>query len=291
MTILNPTDLVERHLTVPGAPARPRGSMVTTRDGEQLFYRDSGAGAPVVLVHSWALSNEMWQYQTRALADAGSRCITYDRRGHGRSSPATTGYDYDTLADDLGAVLAHLDLHGVTLVGHSMGCGEIVRYLARHGSGRIARVALLAPLTPIVRRTDDNPDGVPDEVFAQQWASWARDFPAWVEANQRAFFVPETSPALMRWLVDDLLRTRLEVAIATSRASIAADLRPDLARVDRPTLILHGDRDVSVPLALGRRTADGIAGARLSVYEGAPHGLFVTHLDRVNAELLAFIAA
>jgi|GEM_PF-33541 len=276
---------------VPAAPSRPRGSTVTTRDGEQLFYRDAGTGAPVVLVHSWALSSQMWQYQTRALADAGLRCITYDRRGHGRSSPATTGYDYDTLADDLGAVLDHLDLHGVTLVGHSMGCGEIVRYLARHGSRRIARVALLAPLTPIVLRTDDNPDGVPRESFEQQWAGWARDFPAWVADNQQAFFVPETSAALIRWMVDELLRTHLEVAIATSRASVTGDLRPDLARIDRPTLILHGDRDASVPLALGQRTADGIAGARLSIYEGAPHGLFVTHAARVNAELLAFIAA
>lgn len=269
-------------------PARSVGAFATAADGETLFCRDVGAGAPVVLVHGWGLSSQMWQHQTGPLVGAGLRCITYDRRGHGRSSPAAAGYDYDTLADDLEAVLAHHDLQGVTLVGHSMGCAEIVRYFARHGSRRVARVLLIAPLTPVVLRTPDNPDGVPLEMFEQQWASWRTDFAAWVEANRQPFFTSDTSPAMMSWAAGLLLATHLDVALATSRASVTADLRPDLATIDRPVLVIHGSRDASVPLALGRRTAAAVEGARVSVYEGAPHGLFLTHAARLNEELIAF---
>lgn len=264
---------------------------ITTRDGEQLFYRDVGEGSPVVCVHSWALSSEMWQYQSYAFVEAGLRCVAYDRRGHGRSSPASRGFDYDTLADDLEALLARLDLRGVTLVGHSQGCADIVRYLARHGSSRVARVALLAPTLPIVRQVPNNPQGLPLEAFERTWAQWASDFPAWAEANKRPFFTPETSEAMMTWLVGLLLRTPVDVAISCGRAMAQADLRPDLTAIDRPTLVVHGDRDVSAPLALGQQTAAGVRGARLSIYEGAPHGLFVTHAARLNAELLAFIDA
>jgi pimeloyl-ACP methyl ester carboxylesterase len=271
-------------------PARPRGSTVALPDGESLFYRDTGGdGPPVVFVHSWALSSSMWQYQEHALRAAGLRCIAYDRRGHGRSSPATSGYELDTMADDLAAVLAHLDLRGATLIGHSQGCAELLRYVARHGSSRVARIALLAPTTPVLRQLPDNPDGLPDAAFEAVWATWARDFPGWAADNEAPFFVPETSAAMRAWLVSELLRTHVDVAIATQRAVVFSDLRPDLAAIDRPTLILHGDRDVSAPLALGRRTAAGIAGARLEVYAGAPHGLFVTHADRVNRDLLEFI--
>ncbi|MBZ5709756.1 alpha/beta fold hydrolase [Nannocystis pusilla] len=271
-------------------PPRPRGNTVTLPDGETLFYRDSGGDGPAaVFVHSWGLSSSMWQYQVHALRAAGLRCVTFDRRGHGRSSPATAGYELDTLADDLAAVLAHLDLRGVTLIGHSLGCAEILRYVARHGSSRVARIALLGPLTPVLRRLPDNLEGIPDVVFEAVFAGWARDFPRWAAENEAPFFVPETSAAMRSWLVSELLSTPVDVAIATQRAVAFSDQRPDLAAIDRPTLILHGDRDVSTPLALGRRTAAGIAGARLEVYEGAPHGLFITHIDRVNRDLLAFI--
>jgi pimeloyl-ACP methyl ester carboxylesterase len=262
--------------------------LATAEDGETLFCRDVGAGAPFVLVHGWGLSSQMWQQQTGPLVDAGFRCISYDRRGHGRSSPAATGYDYDTLANDLAAVLAHHDLQGVTLVGHSMGCAEILRFLTRHGSGRVARIALIAPLAPVVLRMSDNPDGVPIELFEQQWASWRTDFPAWVEANRQPFFTADTSPAMMSWGVGLLLATHLDVALATSRESITADLRRDLTGIDRPVLVIHGNRDASVPLELGQRTAAAIGGARLSVYDGAPHGLFLTHSQRLNQELIAF---
>jgi non-heme chloroperoxidase len=260
-----------------------------TRDGVSLFCKDWGEGEPVVFAASWALSSEMWQYQVRSLVDHGLRCITYDRRGHGRSSQPSWGYDYDTLADDLAAVIDHLDLRGATLIGHSMGCGEIIRYVARHGSSRIARIALVAPCTPFLLKTDDNPLGAPAEYFEQTRRAWASDFPAWAEENKLPFFTPQTSPAMMSWLVSELLRTPVEVATAFNRAAVATDLRPDLDKIDRPTLVIHGDKDVSAPLDLtGRPTAAGIGHAELRVYEGAPHGLFVTHMDRLNRDLLAF---
>jgi pimeloyl-ACP methyl ester carboxylesterase len=173
-----------------------------------------------------------------------------------------------------------------------MGCAEIIRYLARHGSGRVSKVALLAPVTPYIVQTPDNPHGAPMAYYEQTIAAWAADFPKWVQDNKAPFFTPQTSPGMTAWLVDQLVSTPVPVAIATFRAVLGKDLRPDLGRIDRPTLILHGDKDVSAPLDLtGRRTAAGIPGAQLKVYAGAPHGLFVTHMERVNNDLLAFIGA
>lgn len=270
---------------------RAHSEFAYTSDGETLFCRDTGVGDPVVLVHAWGLSSAMWQYQTPALVSAGFRCISFDRRGHGRSSPAAAGYDYERLAEDLHTVLGHHDLDGVTLVGHSMGCAEILRYLGRYGSSRIARIALIAPLAPVVVRTPDNPEGVPPEAFERLWSSWRHDFPAWVEANRRPFFTENTSSAVMSWLAALLLDTPLDVLLATSEQSVVADLRGDLSAVDCPALVVHGDRDASVPFELGRRTATGIRGAHFSAYEGAPHGLFVTHAARLNEELVEFIRA
>ena len=274
-------------------PPAPRAMFIPTRDGEQLYFTDSGPNGapPVVFAHSWALQGAMWTYQVAALREAGLRCITFDRRGHGRSSPASTGFDIDTLADDLAAVLDALDLRGVTLVGHSTGGAEIVRYIARHGSDRVARLVLLAPTTPRIAAGPDHPEGRTLEASEALWAAWAQDLPAWVDANKAPFFTPDTSPAMIDWIIAQLLEVRIDVAIALDRTLSTVDLRDDLAKIDRPTLIIHGDRDMSVPLALGRRTAAGIRGARLSVYEGAPHGLFLTHMARVNRELIAFAKA
>jgi pimeloyl-ACP methyl ester carboxylesterase len=271
---------------------RAPAAFLRTRDGVSLFCKDWGEGEPVVFTAGWALSSHMWQYQVRSLGDHGLRCIAYDRRGHGRSSQPWWGYDYDTLADDLAAVIDQLALRNVTLVGHSMGCGEIIRYVARHGSARVARIALIAPHTPFLLETTDNPLGATAEYFERTRRAWASDFPAWAEDNKLPFFTPETSPAMMNWLVAELLRTPVEVATAFNRAAVATDLRPDLHKIDRPTLVIHGDKDVSAPLDLtGRPTAAGIRQAELRVYEGAPHGLFITHMDRLNRDLLAFARA
>jgi pimeloyl-ACP methyl ester carboxylesterase len=272
------------------AAAPRRSATVRARDGVQLFHRDWGEGAPVLFVASWALSSEMWAYQVAHLSEQGLRCISYDRRGHGRSDVASAGYDMDTLADDLAAVIEQLGLRDVTLVGHSMGCAEIIHYLGRHGSGRVRRVALLAPAAPYLVRTDDNPYGAPLAYHEARMAEWARDFPQWAADNKAQFFTPRTSPAMTGWLMDQMLATPVPVVIASFKALIGKDVRPDLAKIDRPTLILQGTKDVSAPLEItGRRIASGVRGAQLKVYDGAPHGLFVTHMDQVNRDLEAFI--
>jgi pimeloyl-ACP methyl ester carboxylesterase len=262
------------------------------RDGVNLFVRDWGEGRPVVFVASWALPSTMWAYQVAQLSDQGLRCLAFDRRGHGRSDMPRTGYDMDTLADDLAAVVECAGGKDVALVGHSMGCAEIIHYLDRHGSRRIGKIALLAPAAPYLVRTDDNPYGAPRAYHDAVMAQWAQDFPKWIEANKAPFFTPSTSPAMVDWLCDELRATPAPIAIATFRAMLAKDLRPALARIDRPTLVIQGDKDASAPLeATGRRVAAGIKGAELKVYADAPHGLFVTHMAQVNRDLEGFIRA
>ncbi|MET0271812.1 MAG: alpha/beta hydrolase [Phenylobacterium sp.] len=275
------------------AQAAPRRNIeVRARDGVRLFHRDWGEGRPVVFAASWGLNSEMWAYQVAELSEHSLRCIAYDRRGHGRSEMRSEGYDMDTLADDLAAVIEGLDLKDVVLVGHSMGGAEVIHYLGRHGTSRVGKVALLAPSAPYLTKTADNPYGIAPAYFEASIARWRADFPKWSMDNQPPFFTPQTSPEMKAWLTDQMLSTPVPVLIAAFRALVAKDLRPDLARVDRPTLILHGDKDASALLEItGRRVAAGIRGAELKVYEGAPHGLFVTHMDRVNADLLRFIRA
>jgi non-heme chloroperoxidase len=170
-----------------------------------------------------------------------------------------------------------------------MAGGEIVRYLTRHGSARVKRIALLAPTLPLMIRTEDNPDGIPGEMLEAQRALWRRDFPKWVADNTAPFFTPETSPELIRWAIDLLLSISLPIAIACNRAVMETDFRAELRRIEVPTLLLHGDKDVSAPLALtGERAAALLPNCRLKIYEGAPHGLMYTHMDRVNADLAAF---
>jgi pimeloyl-ACP methyl ester carboxylesterase len=232
----------------------------------------------------------MWAYQMMPLAHAGFRCIAFDRRGHGRSSDPGRGYDFDTLSDDLAAVMERLDLHGVTLIGHSMGCGEILRYLTRHGSGRVARVALLAPTTPFLLKTTDNTNGIDRAVFESLRAGWLRDYPKWLGENARPFVVPETSAEILQWAIMLMLQTSMQAVIECNVAVTETDLRAELPRIDRPTLVIHGTKDVSAPIDLsGRVTAKLIPGAQLQVYEGAPHGLFLTHIERLNQDLLRFI--
>jgi len=271
------------------APATP-SPKIRTRDGVALFHQEWGSGRPVLFVHAWALSCAMWSYQIAELGQCGFRCVAFDRPGHGRSDVPGGGYDLDSLADDLAEVIAQLDLREVSLVGMSMGANEILHYLGRHGTGRVSRIALLGPTTPFVLQTADNPFGAPMSYFEQTQAAWASDFPRWIEDNKRPFFTTETSAQMMDWVAGIMRAVPVPVAIATNRGMIATDLRPVLAKIDRPVLILQGDTDVSAPLeATGRRTAAGITGAVLKVYAGGPHGLFVTHMRQVNADLLAFL--
>jgi non-heme chloroperoxidase len=267
------------------------GPFVQTRDGEQLFVRDWGTGAPIVFVAAWALPAAMWDYQMTALVGEGCRCVAYDRRGHGRSSQPGRGYDYDTLADDLHGVLEARDLRGVTLVGMSMAGGEITRYLTRHGSGRIARVVYLATAaTPYRTRAADNPDGIPPDLLdALIHHQLQRDFPQWIEDNREPFFLPDTPRPIQEWVRGLMMGHSLHALVACTRSMATTDFRPELPKIRVPALVIHGTRDASAPIDVtGRPTAALIPGARLSVYEDAPHGLFITHQARLIGDLLAF---
>jgi non-heme chloroperoxidase len=278
----------------PGEALRRSEPYIRTRDGQSLFYEDWGTGAPVVFLSGWALPSDMWAYQMVPLSGRGLRCVAYDRRGHGRSSRPGGGYDYDTLADDLAAVLEALDLRGVTLVGMSMAGGEMVRYLTRHGAGRIARLVFVATAaTPFRTLTPDNPTGIPaDRLEHFRNHVLLRDYPLWLEQNRQPFFVPETSPQMQDWIRMLMLGTSLKAVVECHRSMAATDFRAELAKIRVPALLIHGDQDVSAPIdQTGRPTAALMPKAQLKVYEGAPHGLMVTHAERLNADLLAFVGA
>jgi pimeloyl-ACP methyl ester carboxylesterase len=278
-------------LAVPASAAAipsPSPARITARDGTHLFVRRWGRGRPIVFAHSWALDSMMWGRMFLDLADRGFECIGFDRRGHGRSDTPAAGYDMDTLADDLATAIG--DRRDVILVGHSMGAAEILRYAQRHGTARVAKIVLLAPVAPFLLRTADNPLGAPEAFYEGIRAEWRRDFPRWIEANKAPFFTPETSVETMDWMAAMMLNTWLPAAIACNRALIGTDLRPALATVDKPVLVIHGTKDASAPIEItGRPTAAGIRGAKLHVYEGAPHGLFATHHDRVRDDILGFV--
>lgn len=273
-------------------PPVRRGPFIERPDGTQLWFTDWGSGAPLLFVHAGGLDSTSWSLQLTPMMKAGHRVVAYDRRGHGRSSVPGTGYDYDTLADDLAALIEALDLRDLTLVGHSMGCGEVIRYLTRHGAARVRRIALLAPTLPFLLAAEDNPQGVDRTLFEALRASWLRDYPAWVWEQTPGFFTPDTSEAMQRWGFTLATQTSLHAVLECNVAITETDFRAELPRVSVPTLILHGTRDLSCPLALtGEPTARLIPGAELQVIDGAPHGLLLTHAERVNAELLRFVGS
>lgn len=261
-----------------------------TDDGVRLFYRDWGTGKAILFVHSWAMNSDQWQYQMAHLSSQALRCIAYDRRGHGRSSDPGRGYTADRLADDLAELINGLGLYNLTLVGHSMGCGEIVRYLARHGSSRVERVALIAPSLPFLLKTPDNPEGEEIAVLENFRTVVATDFPKWLSENARPFFVPDTCQTTVDWGINMCLRSSLKAVLECNRVDAETDYRADLSQITVPAIIIQGDRDVSTPLErTGIPTARLIPHSKLIVYEGAPHGLMLTHVDRLNGDLRSFI--
>lgn len=263
-----------------------------TADGTRLFAKDWGAGPAVVFAHAWSLDSSMWEYQFQAFLEAGFRCVAMDRRGHGRSDVPGHGYDLDTLADDLAGLLDRLDLGDVTLVAHSMGTLEITRYLARHGSGRVARAAYVGAMTPMLTRSDDNPHGIPAEYAGSVVADLRTDRPAWFHASAPGYFATAGTPVSEATVADgvrQILATPLEVQVRCFRTIFGSDLRADLAAVDVPTLVMHGDADQSAPIDLtGRPTAALLRGSRFELCAGEGHGLYVTAKERVTAELLDF---
>ncbi|HEY9664300.1 MAG TPA: alpha/beta hydrolase, partial [Allocoleopsis sp.] len=265
------------------------------QDGTTLFFQDWGTGKPIVFVHGWVLGAAMWEYQMITLSLQGLRCIAYDKRGCGRSSQPRDGYDFDTLADDLATLIEQLDLQDVTLVAHSMGGGEVARYLSRYGTSRIERAVLISSITPFLYRTDDNPDGFDPRSCEQAIAYLQQDRPHYFTAMAPGFLGDElphasVSPEMTQWLVNLALQASPRAAIQMMQAQSETDFRGDMSAFTVPTLIIHGDRDRGTPIALtGQKTAAAIPGSQLKVYENAAHGLFITHKDRLNRDLLTFI--
>lgn len=277
---------------VAAAPQTVRSPYVTAKDGTKLFVQDWGSGKPVLLLTAWTFDASTWGSQIAALDAKGFRCVAPDRRGHGRSEMPSSGYDLDTLTDDVAAVIEARNLRDITLVGFSMGTAEAVNYLGRYGSDRIARLVLVAPTTPFLVKTEDNPDAVPRAMIEADNAAVARDFAKWIAANEAPFFMPETPEITRTWIREMMLSVPLPVALACRKTIAFADLRAAAARIDRPTLILHGDKDASAPLPLtGAKTAKLIKGSKLIVYDGAPHPLPLTHGERLIADMLAFMSA
>lgn len=265
---------------------------VQTADRTALFYKDAGSGRPVVFVASWGLCSDMWDYQVVDLASRDLRCITYDRRGHGRSDAPERGHDYDTFAGDLATLLEHLDLRDVTLVGHSMGGAQVVRYLTRHGSERVSGIVLVAPTTPFLLKTPDNPRGLDATLLDELvYTPLMRDRPKWLADNARPFFVAKTSAAMTHWVMQLMLQPSLRTMVDEARMRDRADFRDELRAITVPALIVHGDADVSVPIEFGRMTAQLVPNCALSEYAAAPHGLFITHAQRLNDDIHAFARA
>jgi pimeloyl-ACP methyl ester carboxylesterase len=268
---------------------------IKTADGTEIYYKDWGAGKPVFLSHGWPLNSDMWEYQMEFLASRGLRCVAHDRRGFGRSSQPWNGNNYDTMADDIAAVMDALDLRDATLVGFSMGGGDVARYLSRHGAGRVSKAVLIGAVTPFLLKTADNPNGADKSVFDGMRAGITADRAEFFNGFGRVFMGAD-NPALK--VSEGVLRQNHGMALMASLKSTLdcviafseTDFRPDMAAFTMPTLIIHGDVDTIVPIDLTAREAHkAIPGSRLEVYAGAPHGLCFTHKDKMNADLLAFI--
>jgi non-heme chloroperoxidase len=261
-----------------------------------LYYEDHGAGQPVVLIHGYPLSGRAWDKQIPELIDDGRRVITYDRRGFGKSSQPTTGYDYDTFAADLQTLLETLDLRDVTLVGHSMGTGEVTRYLGRYGSQRVLKGVLVSPIPPFLLQTPDNPQGLPASLFDGFVQSARQDVPAWMKGFLDNFY--NVDVFLGTLVSEQAYQASLNIAVSASATAAVAciptwetDFRQDIAMIDVPMLMIQGDADRILPYPnTGQRLPGMIADLQAVVIDGGPHAIAWTHADQVNSALLKFLA-
>jgi non-heme chloroperoxidase len=262
----------------------------------QLYYEDHGAGQPVVLIHGYPLSGRAWDKQLSVLLEDGRRVITYDRRGFGKSSQPVTGYDYDTFASDLNALMEALDLRDVTLVGHSMGTGEVTRYLGRYGSARVAKGVLVSPIPPFLLQTADNPEGLPGSLFDGFMHSAREDASAWMKGFLDNFFNIDKFRGTL--VSDQYYQTCFNIAVSASATATVAciptwetDFRADLPKIDVPMLVIQGDDDRVLPYPkTGERLPGMINNLQHDTIEGGPHAICWTHADQVNAALLKFLA-
>jgi non-heme chloroperoxidase len=270
-------------------------SSITTRDGTQIWFKDWGQGPVVTFSHGWPLNADAWDPQMLPLVQRGFRCVAVDRRGHGRSTQAASGNDMNGYADDLAAVMDALDLRDATMVGHSTGGGEVVRYIGRHGTTRVAKVVLLAAVPPLMVKTPANPEGLPLDVFDKMRSDlmknpsqFYRDLSVpFYGANRPGASVPQST-------LDQFWLWSMQAGLLNAYASIKAfsetDFTDDLKKIDVPTLVLHGEDDQIVPVKdSAKKSARLIRGAKEIYYPGAPHGLTATHTERLNADLLAFL--
>lgn len=260
-----------------------------------LYYQDHGTGQPVVLIHGWPLSSASWEKQVPVLLRAGYRVITYDRRGFGNSSRPASGYDYDTLADDLHRIMTKLDLRDAALVGFSMGGGEVARYLGRYGTERVRKVVFMAAITPFLLKSSNNPAGVDGAVFEGIKQAITADRPSFLTSFFSNFYNLHFFGG--KKVSEEAVRLSWNIAAGASPIGTIecvqawlTDFREDLIRIELPTLVIHGDNDRILPFAAtGSRTHEAVEGSRLMVVAGAPHGLNWTHAEEVNHELLAFL--
>lgn len=268
---------------------------VTTADETRLYVKDWGSGKPVILLSGWPFSADSWDDQAMVIAGSGFRAIAYDRRGFGRSSQPWSGYDYDTLADDLAAVIEQTGAEGATLVGYSMGGGEVARYLSRHGGKSVIKAALVSSIVPTMLQSGDNPAGTPQAVFDDITRRLRDDRAAFFADFFRDFFgvamlSHPVSSAVVEWARSQAMQASLHATLACAKSFSSTDFRGELTAFQIPTLIIHGSDDKIVPIDASARAAHtGIAQSTLIEYEGASHGLFATEKHRLSKDLLAFI--
>lgn len=271
-------------------------AFIEAKDGTKLHVKDMGEGRPVILIHGWPLTGDMFEYQTVAMLEAGFRVITYDRRGFGQSGHPASGYNYDTFADDLAAVIDGLELQSVSLVGFSMGGGEIARYLSRHGASKISKAVLVASVAGYLLKDETNPDGVDVSVFEGMKKDIRKDRFDFLQSFAKTFYgvgfvTSPVSQGVLDWSFVLGVMASPKATIDCVDAFGKTDFRPDFAAFTIPTLVIHGTGDKTVPIdPTGRAAANGIAGATLIEYDGEPHGLFATVPDRLNQDLIEFLA-
>ena len=261
----------------------------------EIFYEDLGESNPVVFIHGWPLTHAMWEYQVTPMREAGFRCITYDRRGFGKSEQSLNNYSYDVLADDLKCLLDELNLENVTLVGFSMGGGEVVRYCSKYNCERINKIILVSSVVPYMLQTEDNSDGVPLEEFQGFDSSIRQDRAAFLQEFGKHFYGVNfisrpVSPGILDWTFSLPATASQNATLACMQSFSQTDFRNELTLIKVPTLIIHGDSDKTVPIkATSEKAATLIPGAIYKVYDGAPHGLFITDKERLTNDLVSFI--
>ena len=268
---------------------------VKTTDNTQLYFKDWGSGRPVILLHGWPLSSDSWDDQAMAIAAAGYRTIAYDRRGFGRSSQPWSGYDYDTLSDDLAAVIEQTGAQDAVLIGFSMGGGEVARYMSRHNGKGVSKAVLVSSVVPYMLKTSDNSNGTPQSVFDEMAQGMKADRAKFFASFFKDFFgvslmSSQASPEVLEWSRSVTMQASLKATLESAKSFATTDFRGDLPAFKVPTLIIHGVEDKIVPIdAAGRAAALGIAQAELIEYDDGPHGLQVTHKDLLTKDLLDFI--